>query len=178
MKQLKALATMAATAVGPLVLAACVSTPPVTVRERIPAGSDVAVIMFRDCTIAGQEDCDGSGLTAGSIFARIIAQQPGMKAAPLDRPVTPKIQLSDDQAVTYAKAKGFAYVVNGDVEDYYRVAPMTFRAERAGVSVRVLRTSDGQVMAFFSNRTHSATNLTTPDDLIEDMAKHVAESMR
>jgi hypothetical protein len=160
-----------------LMLAACVSTPPVTVRERVPSGSDIAVIMFRDCTIAGQEDCDGSGLTAGSIFARELAQHPGMKAVPIDRPVAPKTQLSDDQAVAYAKTKGYTYVVNGDVEDYYRVAPMTFRTERAGVSVRVLRTSDGQVMAFFSNRAHSATNLTTPDDLIEDMAKHVAASL-
>ena len=163
--------------IAAMVLAGCVTTPPVTVREPLPSGSDVAVIMFRDCTIAGQEDCDGSGFTAGSIFARVFAAQPGRKAVPLDRPVPPKSPLTDDQAVTYARSKGYAYVLNGDVEDYYRVAPFTFRAERAGVSVRVLRTSDGQVMSFFSDRTHSATNLTTPDALIEDMAKHVAASL-
>jgi hypothetical protein len=48
---------------------------------------------------------------------------------------------------TYARAKGYQFALNGDVEDYYRVAPMTFRAERAGVSVRLLRVSDGTVMA-------------------------------
>jgi len=167
---------LAATAI-PLLLAACASIPPVTVREHVPQGSQVAVIMFRDCTITGQEDCDGSGLTAGSIFARVLSQRPGVQAIPVNRPVDPKAQLSDEQAVSYAKAKGYAYVVNGDVVDYYRVAPMTFRTERAGVSVRVLRTADGQVMAFFSNRANSATNFTTPDALLEDMAKHVAQAM-
>ena len=33
--------------------------------------------------------------------------------------------------------------LSGEVEDYYRVAPMTFRPERAGVSVRLLDTSNG-----------------------------------
>jgi len=160
-----------------LTLSSCTSIPPVTVRERVPSGSDLAVIMFRDCTIAGQEDCDGSGLTAGSIFARVLSQRPGLRATPLNRPIDPKTQLSDDQAVAYAKAKGYAYVVNGDVVDYYRVAPMTFRTERAGVSVRILRVSNGEVVAFFSDRTHSASNFTTPDALIEDMAKHVAQAM-
>lgn len=158
-------------------LAACASTPPVTVRERVPAGTEIAVIMFRDCTISGQEDCDGSGLSAGSIFARVLSTQPGLKAVPINRPVSPKLQLDDDQAVAFGKAKGYAYVLNGDVEDYYRVAPFTFRTERAGVSVRMLRTADGQVMAFFSYRTNSGSNLTTPDAMIEDMAKHVAKAL-
>ncbi|MGO4503606.1 MULTISPECIES: hypothetical protein [unclassified Dyella] len=163
--------------VAAALLAACVSMPPVTIRERVPTGSDIAVVMFRDCAITGQEDCDGSGLSAGAIFARVLAQQPGMKAMPLSRPIGPKVQLDDEQAVAYAKAKGFQYVVNGEVVDYYRVAPFTFRTERAGVSVRVLRTSDGQMMAFFSDRTNSGSNLTTPDALIEDMAQHVAASL-
>ena len=133
--------------------------------------------MFRDCTISGQEDCDGSGLAAGSIFARVLSAQPGFKAVTLNRPTGPKLELDDGQAAAYGKAKGYQYVLNGDVEDYYRVAPFTFRTERAGVSVRLLRTSDGQVMAFFSYRTNSGSNLTTPDAMIENMAKHVAKSL-
>lgn len=133
--------------------------------------------MFRDCTITGQEDCDGSGLTAGSIFARVLAQKPGMRAVPLSRPVGATAPLDDAAAAAFGKLRGYQYVVNGEVEDYYRVAPMTFRAERAGVSVRILRTSDGSIMSFFSDRTHSATNLTTPDALVEDMAKHVGDSI-
>jgi hypothetical protein len=163
---------------APVALAsACASIPPVTVRDRLPPGADVAVVMFRDCTIAGQEDCDGSGMSAGGAFLRGLTYKSRLKAAPLSRPVGPKEALIDDRAVAYAKAKGFAYVVNGDVTEYYRVAPFTFRTERAGISVRVLRTSDGAVISFFDDRTNSSSNLTTPDAMIEKMAKHVAESI-
>jgi hypothetical protein len=51
-----------------VIVASCVATPPVTVRSTLPKDSEVGVVMFRDCIITGQEDCDGSGLTAGSIF--------------------------------------------------------------------------------------------------------------
>jgi hypothetical protein len=156
-------------------VAGCASVP-VTVRDKVPKASDVAVVMFRDCTIEGQEDCDGSGLSAGSIFARVIAGTPGMKAVPLDRPVGPKAPLSDSEAAEYAKAKGYQYVVNGEVQDYYRVAPFTFRSERAGVSVRVLRASDASVVSFFSDR-GTAANLSTPDAILEGMAKKVAKAM-
>ena len=156
----------------------CVSTPPVTVRNQLPMNSEVAVVMFRDCAIPGQEeDCTGSGLTAGSIFARVFSEKPGLRAVPLSRPVAATVEFDDSAAVAYAKSKGYQYVINGDVEDYYRVAPMTFRTERAGVSVHLLRTSDGEVLAFFSHRTHSQTNLTTPDAMLASMAEHVRDSV-
>lgn len=163
--------------VGVLVslMAGCAGAP-VTVRNKMPAGSDVAVVMFRDCTIQGQEDCDGSGLSAGSVFARVMASTAGKKAVPLDRPVGPKDALSDSDAAAYAKGKGYAYVVNGEVQDYYRVAPFTFRSERAGVAVRVLKTSDGSVVSFFNDR-GTANNLSSPDSIIEGMATKVAKAM-
>jgi hypothetical protein len=54
------------------------------------------------------------------------------------------------------------------------VAPV--RTERAGVSVRVLRASDGSVVSFFSDR-DIANNLSTPDAILEAMAKKVAKAM-
>jgi len=161
-----------------ILLYGCVTTPPVTVRERLPKDSEVAVVMFRDCTIPGQqEDCNGSGLTAASIFARVFSEKAGLRAVPVSRPVAAAAQWDDSAATEYAKSKGYKYVINGDVEDYYRVAPMTFRTERAGVSVRLLRTSDGEILAFFSHRTHSQTNLTTPDALLQSMATHFRDSV-
>lgn len=160
-----------------LVSAGCVATPPVTVRDHLPTNSEVAVVMFRDCTIAGQEDCSESGLTAGSIFARVLSEKPGIRAVPLSRPVASTAQLDDSAAAAYAISKGYQYVLNGEVEDYYRVAPMTFRTERAGVSVRLLKASDGAVLAFFSHRTHSQSNLTTPDALLQSMASHFRDAV-
>ena len=160
-----------------LVPLAIASTPPVVKRAELPPQAEIAVVMFRDCTITGQEDCDGSGNTAGSIFARVLATESKVRAVPLSRPVGPKETLSDDAAVEYAKSKGYQYVLNGEVDDYYRVAPMTFRTERAGVSIRILRASDGSVMDFFSERKNSKSNFTTPDRLIEKMADHVRDSL-
>jgi hypothetical protein len=150
-------------------LAACASVP-VTVQSKLPHGSRVGVIMFRDCMIQGQTDCDDSGITAGTIFAHVLSEGSDITAIPLSRPVGAKTILTDQAAVAYAKARGLEYVLNGDVEDYYRVAPFTFRAERAGVSVRLLRSSDGSVMAFFSDR-GQANNLSTPDAILTKMAE-------
>ncbi len=161
-----------------VLIASCASRPPVVQRAGLPPGAELAIISFRDCTINGQEDCDGSGNTAAGIFAEVFSSTSRYLAVPLSRPVGPKEPLTDDEAVKYAKSKGFPYVMNGEVDEYYRVSPFTFRTERAGVSLRILRVSDGSVIAFFSQRTHSQSNLTTPDKLIKKMAQHVRDSLR
>ncbi len=167
---------LVAAATSALLFAACASTPPVVKRGELPRGAEIAIIMFRDCIIAGQEDCDGSGNTAGSIFARVMSVGQ-LRAVPLSRPAGAREPLTDDAAVEFAKSKGFQYVLNGEVDEYYRVSPGTFRTERAGVSIRILRVSDGSVIAFFSQSKHSQTNLTTPARMIEKMAEHVRDSL-
>ena len=161
-----------------LVLSGCATTPPVVVRGSLPINAEIAVVSFRDCTIAGQEDCDGSGNVAGSVFARVFSAAPGLGAVPISRPVGPKETFSDDAAVELARSKGFKYVLNGEVDEYYSVAPMTFRVDRAGVSVRILRVEDGFVLAFFSQRKEAGSNLSTPDALIQAMAEHVRNNVR
>jgi hypothetical protein len=164
-------------AVSSLGLVACASTPPVVKRLNLPTGSEVAVISFRDCLIAGQEDCGGSGNTAGSVFARVFSATPRFKAVPLSRPVGPTESLTDDAAVHYAKEKGFEYLINGEVDEYYSVAPMTFRADRAGISMRLIRVSDGAVVAFYSQRKEAGSNLTTPDRIIEKIAVRIRDAL-
>jgi hypothetical protein len=160
-----------------LLLVSCASTPPVVKRGQIPSGSELAVIPFRDCLIAGQADCDGSGNTAGNIFAQVFSASAKFRAVPLSRPVGPKEALTDDAAVALAKAKGYRYVINGEVDEYYDVAPMTFRVDRAGISVRILRVEDGSVTAVFSQRKEAGSNLGTPGGIIKKMAEHVRDSL-
>jgi hypothetical protein len=133
--------------------------------------------MFEDCDIAGQAECDGSGLSAGKIFVRVLAQRAGLHTVPLPRIVVPKAPLDDDAAIAYAKAKGYGYVINGEVQDYKNASRMTLHAAHADVSVNVLRTSDGRLMGSFNFQNSSATGFTTPDAMLEDMAKQVAESI-
>ena len=160
-----------------LLLAGCATEPSITVVHRVAAGSTVAVVMFADCQIADQADCDGSGMTAGSIFVRVLSQKSGLHVVSLPRPVGPKAPFSDDAAVAYAKAKGYRYVINGEVQDYYRTGHLSVRTNRAGISVRVLSTSKGQTLVTYTYQENSKTHLATSDDMLEDMAKQLATSM-
>jgi TolB-like protein len=160
-----------------MLLAGCATEPSITVKHRVPHGSTVAVVMFEDCTIANQSDCDGSGSNASSIFVRVLSQKPGLHAVSLPRPVGPKAQLDDAAAVAYAKAKGYRYVINGEVQDYSRTGHIALRSNRASISVRVLGTSNGQELATYTYQEDSKTHFTTPDEMLEDMAKQLAASI-
>lgn len=161
----------------PLLLVSCALTPHVVKRNQIPVGSDLAVIPFRDCLITGQEDCDGAGNRAGNIFAQVFSGSSKFSAVPLSRPVGPQETFTDDAAVALAKSKGFKYVINGEVDDYYDVAPFTFRVDRVGISIRILRVEDGTVSAFFSQRKEAGRNFSTPNGMITKMAEHVRNSL-
>lgn len=134
------------------------------------------MVMFEDCAIANQADCDGSGAKAGSIFVHVLSQRPGLNAVSLPRPVGPKAQLSDDAVVAYAKAKGYRYVINGEVQDYYG-GHVSLHSNRAAISLRVLSTSSGQALATYSYQEKSTAHLTAADDMLEDMAKQLAAAI-
>ena len=160
-----------------LLAAACGSDPskPEEHHPKVPTGSKIGVIAFQDCTITGQEDCEGSGLIAGSIFAVELNDQQ-LVTVSLSRPVGPKEQLSDAAAVAYGKSQGLDYVLNGQVTDFYRVAPMTFRDERAGVAVRLLRVSDGQELYFHADR-DTKNNLSSPEKILRNIAGDVKDDI-
>jgi hypothetical protein len=107
----------------------------------------------------------------------VFSASPRFKAVPLSRPVAPRESLTDDAAVRYAQEKGFGYVINGEVDEFYSVAPMTFRVDRAGVSIRLLRVSDGAVVAFYSQKKDGGSNFTTPDRIIEKIAERFRDAL-
>jgi TolB-like protein len=160
-----------------MLLAGCASDPDISVKHRVPHGSAVAIVMFKDCDVANQPDCDGSGLNAGTIFARVLTQRTGLHIISLPRPVGPKVALSDAAAITYAQSKKYKYVINGEVVDYLRTSHVALHSDRAGISVRVLRTSDGQALTSYTYSEDSKTHFNSPDDMLEDMAKQLATSM-
>ncbi|MFK2873038.1 hypothetical protein [Dyella lipolytica] len=160
-----------------MLLAGCAADPSIEVKHRVPHGSTVAVVMFQDCDIANQADCAGSGTTASSIFVRVLSQKPGLHAVSLPRPVGANAQLADDAAVAYANKKGYRYVINGEVQNYYRTGLVGLHSDRAGISVRVLSVKDGQAISSYTYQEKSTTHLTTPDDMLEDMAKQLSNAI-
>ncbi|GLQ50942.1 hypothetical protein ACFFJT_07045 [Dyella flava] len=161
-----------------VLLAGCATADPdITVLHRIPHGGTVAVVPFQDCAVASDADCAGSGATAGSIFVRVLSERPGLHAVALPRPVGADAQLTDAAAVAYAAKKGYRYVINGEVQDYHRAGHLAIHADRAGVAVRVLSVKNGQALTTYTYQEDSKTHFTSPDDMLEDMAKQLATSI-
>lgn len=150
-------------------VASCASVP-ITTAAEVPPGSEIGIISLRDCVITGQEeDCTGSGEQAAEAFAEAF-NEGTFEARVLDRPVADNMILSDEQAAEYGRAQGVEYVINGEVDDFYSVASMTFRTDRAAVSVRLIRTSDGLVVTSYSRPGTASSNFATPKGMIKDLA--------
>jgi hypothetical protein len=156
---------------GLALLAACASTPKVVVNGgKVPMGSTIGVISFRDCLQPDQiDDCPGSGNIAGPVYASVLSSKAGVKVTPLSRPVPATKELTDQEAVALGRQNNVDYILNGEVNDYYSVAPMTFRSDRASVTVRLLKVADGSVAAF-QTETVQGANYKTPADLIRAVA--------
>lgn len=54
---------------------------------------------------------------------------------------------------------------------------MTFRSDRAATTIRVIRTSDGEVMARDSRQGTAGSNFATPRGMIKDLAVYVRNSL-
>ncbi|MGA7298056.1 MAG: hypothetical protein WBW92_11185 [Rhodanobacteraceae bacterium] len=164
-------------AVIALLLSACSADPQIVKQANVPRDTEIGVIPFRDCMIPGQdEDCNGSGNVAGTVFARAFSED-GFRSELLSRPIGAKEALSDEAALALAKEKNLAFVINGEVTQFYSVAAGTFRPDRAGISVRILRVADGEVAVSYSVTRASKTNFATPEGMIEDMAEEVRDEL-
>lgn len=156
-----------------VLMSACASVP-LTKTGEIPKGSEIVVISLRDCQISGQEeDCTGSGRKGGEAFYEVFSEEGKFKSKLVDRPVDAKEALSDEAAAEFARENGYDYVLNGEVLDFYAVAPMTFRVDRASVSIRIIRASDGQVMASHSQVGAAGSNFDSPKGMIKEIAEFV-----
>jgi hypothetical protein len=158
-------------------VSACATSAPVAKTGEIPHGSEIVVLTLRDCTITGQEDCVGSGKQAGEAFQEVFNQGGKFTSRLVDRPVGATENFSDQVAADFARKNRYAYVINGEVDDFYSVAAMTFRPDRAAVNVRIIRASDGQVMASYSAPGKAASNFATPKGMIKGIATYVRNSL-
>ncbi len=151
--------------------------PTVQVFQAIPRQESIAVVQLQDCTIPNNDDCHGSGNIASSVITAVLSEGGQFKVIPLSRPVPPDAPLTDDIAVELARGKGVGYVINGEVSDFYRVAPMTFRVDRASLAFRVLDTETGAVVATAISSVEAGSNLSTPESLIEKLSERLRDQL-
>lgn len=158
-----------------LSLVACSEVPVQAHAPVIPDGSHVGVFMLRDCTVPKQPDCAGSGAIAGKILLQTLGGRV-FKIVPLERGIAPDRDLSDRLALAIGRQQGLDYVLNGEMQDFHRVAPMTFRPERAALTVRLLRVSDGQVVYSHTDQ-GSKNNFSSPEKIVANIAGDVRDQL-
>jgi hypothetical protein len=160
-----------------LVSCASGTRPTVQVFQPIARQETIAIVPLQDCTIPNNDDCHGAGNIAASVITAVLSEGGQFKVMPLSRPVAADAPLLDDAAVALAKDKGVAFVITGEVNDFYRVAPMTFRVDRASLAFRVLAVADGKVVATAISSVESGSNLGTPEGLIRKLAEKLREQL-
>ena len=158
-----------------LSIAACSEVPVQTHAPVIPDGSHVGIFMLRDCTVPKQPDCAGSGVIAGKILLQALSGSV-FKVVPLERSIAPDRDLSDRMALAIGRQQGLDYVLNGEMQDFHRVAPMTFRPERAALTVRLLRVSDGQVVYSHTDQ-GTKNNFSSPEKVVASIAGDVRDEL-
>jgi hypothetical protein len=174
-------------AISALLISACASTPRVVVNSKVPAGSTIGIISFRDCLMPQRTyDCPGSGNVAGPVYARALVSKGTLTITPLARPLPATQELPDDAAVQLGRDNNVDFVLNAEVNDYYSLGPITFREDlndtlpkpsnRVSVSVRLLRVSDGTVAAF-QTETVQGAHFETPADVIHRVAERLRDAI-
>lgn len=154
-------------------LSGCASSG-VQMNTTIPQTAKIGILQFSDCAIPQHEDCIASGKKASAEYAKVF--ETTVLVRPVDMSETDNI--STKAAAALAKTYGFDYVITGQVTDRYDVAPFTFRVDRAGVNLQVLKTSDASQSAVQVIPSQNAgSNLATPESLFNDFAKMLKDEV-
>lgn len=155
---------------------ACGGLPTVTTSQSVESSATIGVVSFQDCPADMRRDCPGSGEIAASIFRQQLALA-GYGVVPLERDVASSEVLDDVGAVSRAAEASCDYVLVGEVTDFRDIAPMTFRADSAGVSIRLLDVASGAAISRYVYSDETKSNFGTPEDVIEKIAEHFVESL-
>jgi len=82
------------------------------------------------------------------------------------------------RAMSIGRDRGSGYVLIGNCIEFYRVAPMTYRVDRGGIEVQIVRVSDGQRVFQASEIRNTGTNFSSPKDAIASIAANIARGAR
>lgn len=143
-------------------------------RFHFPHGAKVLVLPFRDHRSEDPRDRDGTGRATQVAVEQALGEVVGLEVS--ERPGLPgdyALGLSRAQAAALAREAGADFAVYGDCVEFYRVAPMTFRTDRAGMDLEIVR-ADGTPVYRFTRSRDAGTNLNEPEDGLLRLARTVA----
>lgn len=159
-----------------------VEAPAVVVRPdpsfRFPSGSIVLVLPFRDNPSGDRRDREGTGRAVQvalfdgleSVDELDVRMREGQLA-------DPSREIGDAEATRLVRESGADFAVVGACTDFYRVAPFTFRRDRAAVSLRIVSAA-GVVVFQESWKASPRDNLAEPEAALRLIAKELRKRVR
>ncbi len=144
---------------------------------QFPRGATIVVLPFKDNDSSDPRDSEDTGRAAQQAFLHAFEEL-------TDLPITEvvgdaaaaAVGLTRSQAVEAAASAGVDYAVYGSCVQFYRVAPMTFRADEAGVTVEVVA-ADGTVVYRETMQKNAAANTQEPEDVLARIAKKIVKQV-
>ena len=146
--------------------------------EGVKRTESLVVLPFRDNVSEDSNDSDGTGKKCQTIMVEALSDRRDdtvKSHVPANHDF--KTVLSQMQANTLGKTLKVDYVVYGDCIEFYDVAPMTFRADRAGMQVFVLRVVDGVIVYTARYNEKSDSNFDSPEDVIQELSEGMAKGI-
>ncbi|MDX1564773.1 MAG: hypothetical protein R3236_05165, partial [Phycisphaeraceae bacterium] len=147
--------------------------------EGLRGHETIAVLPFKDHISDDPDDSKDTGAICQRFMAQALLEDAGIRAKVYDPASRDSRKLlRSDQAISMGRKLGVQYVIYGDCTEFYRVAPFTFRVDRAGMRVWMVRVQDGKLVFTASDTRRTDDNLEQPEDAIEQIAEEMVEGMK
>jgi len=147
-------------------------------KYRLRRGSSVLILPFRDHQSEDPNDSLDTGRFAQESFFEAFDRINGMRVV-LRPPSSHSARFgwTREEAATFAVRYKVEFVVYGEVTDFYRVAPFTYRNDRAGVWVEMV-TATGKVFFRQERTLDLGTNHIEPEAVLDRIAKTMVKEIR
>jgi len=138
----------------------------------------LVVLPFQDHASEDPRDSKNTGRICQDIFVKAFLRY--QTAEIVDHVLEghdPTTAIGRSAATEIGRQLEADYVMTGRCTEFYRVAPMTFRADQGAVDVEVMRVEDGK-RVYHASAHQQCANFGEPEDCIEAIAGSVASELR
>jgi hypothetical protein len=145
----------------------------------LKGGDRITVMPLADHPSDDPKDSERTGITCQNLIAGALKQRLAEVDvnAPVPADYDPKRGYEREQAVAAGRQRSSNYVLYGRCQEFYNVAPMTFRSDRGGIDVEVASVSDGRLVYRLIAQS-TASNFSTPEAIIGDIAESMADDLK
>lgn len=145
---------------------------------RFPKEAAVLVLPFKDNVSDDDRDSKETGRAAQRAFLEALQAKGTISALGTETDGNAALRgLSRSEALERLQEADADYAVYGDCFEFYRVAPMTYRSDRAGVTVEIIA-ADGAVVFRRSVQAIANSNFEEPEVVLGRIARRIVRKIR